>query len=916
MPQITSFDRTSNAAASRVNYGVRTDIVGAGGPRTVLYYGKPTTGGGGGVGYLFCGHWFRVNFSESNTRTAFSWANYSTGNAPGRVSANGTVTFTDRLHIAYTWDGGATSSGMRIYRGVNEAPLAELSYGMAYEGTPPDLSTSEFWLYNTNALNRALAGDSYYLAIWPRVLTLAELQQAQADGPLSVSGCIFLRANGAELVAGSTPVASVGITNVTTDLPPNLNLGGDSAALVVVGSATCAASSVLFTSIPLAASGVAQSAAVSALAVAELPVLASGAASSAGEAALTTGVLLSASSVAAGFAVANLDLVTTVFADFAGANINTATSDVADAATATPTVTVAVRSPDDGEWQQYLFRLDGVAGKTVTVKVSLFEKEDADTYEATYDGPWTATQPNTLNWSRVPTWSVSGGYITYTITPATNSVYIASTVPLNQDTALAWLQDLASTHPTLVHDDLPSRVAFSDGAYVCGRTGLGTDENGRQINALPLYGVRVANDAVGAANKRRIVMFCGVHCGEWNGFHELRGFVDAFATGADSAYLQANFALYVYPLVSALGSYLGYRRMEAKATTGAAGDPNRNWSDGAASVPSVPLWQAILDADHGVNHAEKVVGFIDWHDGKHTSEDRFYYKYDSQTNLAAMQAIIAANLPGIGIRNFTGIAGTTQKYWLDKGVNWSWTAEVSDENQTVAAMVDVGRQWAAILRDTDEAGLLPQPNQLAAAGYGVGEAVVSLSTSIALQSPGVAGVVVGFGIATASQFQSSGVGRVEANASLETAIEIASAAFSLAAGTVGLSIVDASALAMGGHAASRAVTNVATGVSLAPTGGVGGVATALISTAIELQSIGGVIGTGNAVLAVIPGGLTSAATCSFSGTADLSTRVSLQSSGVSVSRAGSVLQTGFSQVRPALRRRFRLPGRARVFRVS
>lgn len=420
---------------------------------------------------------------------------------------------------------------------------------------------------------------------------------------------------------------------------------------------------------------------------------------------------------------------TLVDTDFAGCNVDVPSIVITNPHSTTPTVRFSVRTPDDAEWQQYVAKLTGVADKTVTVEVSVTGKEvDPDTYLGTYQGPWWSPTITADSWTLIGSHSIVSGYKTYSFSPGSNDeVFIASVPPATQDSVLAWIQSLETSHSTLVHDDLPSRVAYNDGAYVCDRSGIGEDENGREISNLPLYGFRLANDALGVFPKRKVVVFSGVHCGEWNGFHMLKGFADEYLTGTYATELQTNFDVYVYPLHSVLGNYLGFRRAEPLPNA-THFDANREWTDGDTTVPTVVKWQAILDADHGVAH-DNVVFFLDFHDGKKTSAQAYYYYQPGWSDQAAYQALISAENASITASESTA-DGTTCDYWESKGVTFAINPEVADEKSTITELEAFGAAYARSIKTADDANLIGEPSEAASVDFTATLAGISLTSAI------------------------------------------------------------------------------------------------------------------------------------------------------------------------------------------
>jgi hypothetical protein len=517
-----------------------------------------------------------------------------------------------------------------------------------------------------------------------------------------------------------------------------LLLSGADNALSGSAVSSSSASGTLTTGISLVGQAVATALAAGTLTAGDTALIGSAVSTTSAQGTLSTGIALTGHAVSTTSASGTLPVTTTTLdADFAGANANTSLSVITDPNSDTPTITIRVRTPDDSEWQQWLFKLNGVRNKTLTIEILLTEKEDSpDAYLGTWEGPWWSTD-NTAGpsgWTNEPGWSqVSGDRMTFTITPgAVDSIYVASLPPWTQDTVAAWINELADDHPTLIHDDLPSRVALGGAAYVCALSGSGVDENGRSITNLPLRGFRIGNDSLGVFPKRRIILFSGVHSLEWNGGLQLRGFVRELLTGIHSTELLTKFDFYIYPLHSIKGNYLGFRRNEAAASYVNNNDANREWADGDTTLATVVQWQGILDVDHGVNHRDKVVGFFDFHDGKNVSDKAWFYYFTSQTGFAEFEDVANDENAEINAVSSAISDGTTSQYFMGKNINFAWTCEVADERSTVAQIEDIGEAYARALKVADDQHQLPRFHPCQGSAVATSSASGVLATAIML----------------------------------------------------------------------------------------------------------------------------------------------------------------------------------------
>ncbi len=142
-------------------------------------------------------------------------------------------------HFATSWNGSTDGTGFAHYASTDGSPIALIATGagQSTSGTPTSAVGKNLYLLNREGLDRSLTGDVAYIARWNRVLSLAELQTAQADGPLSVpDGLILCWANEQDYgPKGYVPVARTAF--VAGALPPNLNLGGDTTAPILTSPA-------------------------------------------------------------------------------------------------------------------------------------------------------------------------------------------------------------------------------------------------------------------------------------------------------------------------------------------------------------------------------------------------------------------------------------------------------------------------------------------------------------------------------------------------------------------------------------------------------------------------------------------------------------------------------------------------------
>lgn len=104
--------------------------------------------------------------------------------------------------LATTYDDALTSSAAHIYHGLYGSALVEAIYGTATNGTgASDASDSaNGWAWfngQVSPYSAAMQGVGYVAVLWPRVLSLHDLNEVVA-GRIAVSGAVVAYASGAQ----------------------------------------------------------------------------------------------------------------------------------------------------------------------------------------------------------------------------------------------------------------------------------------------------------------------------------------------------------------------------------------------------------------------------------------------------------------------------------------------------------------------------------------------------------------------------------------------------------------------------------------------------------------------------------------------------------------------------------------------
>lgn len=576
---------------------------------TVLTYLRPTTGTA--LKYAFSkattsGSWRRFQHTHFTEFWEFDIPSTGGGpSAPRRATANGTAPYDTWQHAAATWDGGLLASGIHIYLGLDGATLSEATYQGGLDGSGSIVADTGGALGIMNRVSdqlRPMLGDVAYVAIWDRVLTLTELQQAQADGPLDVpSGLVVLWANQADLSTYAHSVVGRS-TFVAGTIPSNTNLGGDDPGASVGASAGVAS---------VTGESGADAASVGASAgVATVEGLADADGSSTGAAAGAAVVVgVGAAEVAAIGAAAGVASVTGVAQsiiiddDFEGSSIRVADSSVAgtgdDAVISLKPRALPSEIVSGTRWWSPRARVTGVSGYRPT-----FELLDYGSGDGKYHGGnWGSGRRMLFSYDAV-TWthfdtahSLTGGKVTFRHSTAFTSspVYIAYGRMATPTIVRGWVDAWAAAHPTLV-GQTASSVDFEAGTY-----SSQVDELGRTIPSYPLlaFAIKDASLSPPAGQlKRTLVIEAGMHAAEDSSQHVLKHLVEfLLSSDAQAQQVRANFDTIVYPLVNPVGRAGGHWRGTWEEGPLGEDDGNRHFDEVPGPIELVSVLKTAMLAD-------------------------------------------------------------------------------------------------------------------------------------------------------------------------------------------------------------------------------------------------------------------------------------------------------------------------------
>jgi hypothetical protein len=231
-----------------------------------------------------------------------------------------------------------------------------------------------------------------------------------------------------------------------------------------------------------------------------------------------------------------------------------------------------------GEWRWMYFRINGVNGATPTFTITqnfagdgtpgLHELQEHE-FVYSYDNEhWSFFDNNELLAQNTDKFRFSNS------TPFTqNSVYIAYAIPYSYGRSVAhtqtvlaspWAEPTASANPT---------------SGVIGQTRAATDDIGRSIPALNLYGYRITDPSTDSPTvpKRKVGLATGLHAGEPLGTHTFEGLINwLISDDPRAAALRKKVEFFVYPVLNPSGRFAGMNRTTVANPTH---DPNGLWNE-------------------------------------------------------------------------------------------------------------------------------------------------------------------------------------------------------------------------------------------------------------------------------------------------------------------------------------------------
>lgn len=598
---------------------------------------------------------------------------------------------------------------------------------------------------------------------------------------------------------------------------------------------------------------------------------------------LATGIPLAGAAAAAAGATGSID--TPVVFDYTADRCNLLQDGArtyVSGSGASPTVTMEFKrftNTDAAVVAQRAFvaRLTGLAGKTPTLRVRIFEsapstggKFSGQPPEAASPAGWRPwVSADGVAWAKLTTAGVLDAdqiHRNFVLDAAWGSdvLYFCSHPPWSVGRTQQWVGELKTAYPSFIHETL------SSSGFVVDTTLASSDEFGRSIAAQPLLGFRVTDlGSSPPGGKVKMIWISGTHPEEDPGTWNMKGALDWWLSAdAKAVQMRETIDLYVYPCATPNGRYAGSSRtaIDGNATYRDR-DANRIWTT------SGPDQSGKLKAKILADTGGAAVAFTDWH--ATAGGDGFYSYFKDAVHPAVWDAAIdpytADNTPS----SYSSIAGTSDDWaqalagarytqtheqgmlWLDGPTEWQQAGAASA--QAIADLVNRGYYHAlagaAAAQATATGALAGGAAALEGAAISVSTALAALSTAIQLagQAQAVAAATADLGggpAALAGAAQSAAT----AAADLFTAINLAGAAVAQASASGGLA---GSAAALDGAAAATATAIAALNTATDLGGSAAALSTAAgaLDTAIRLAGLAAGLVTASAGLAGTTAGI-------------------------------------------------------------
>lgn len=377
--------------------------------------------------------------------------------------------------------------------------------------------------------------------------------------------------------------------------------------------------------------------------------------------------------------------VITLSADFDSASL-----DLANSFAVGSSVTLAGRDNfNPGEWKWLYFRADGVAGLAPSFQID----DDFNTGGSSLNGHAMVYSYDQQTWGFFDqnVRSSSQGTFTFNnVAPFTQDhVYVAYGLPYPNERVVAHTQQLAAS-PWV------SPTASGNAALVVGPSAGGVDDLGRVIASREMYGYLITDPSYPASQKKRVVLFGGVHANETLGNFTLEGLVDFLASDAPEAdRLRRQAEFYVYPMVNPDGRFAGYNRSTVEAPTI---DPNRVWDPPSYDgVHDVRVIGEVSRADTGGD----VDYVIDFHSTVNGKDGHYGFVLPEYQTDPLWQNFLALE-PSVNTRNASLIDDTGAKFGRDLlGAEFSITFETQFlAGENIDRFLDLGRNWGLALEQT------------------------------------------------------------------------------------------------------------------------------------------------------------------------------------------------------------------------
>ena len=268
------------------------------------------------------------------------------------------------------------------------------------------------------------------------------------------------------------------------------------------------------------------------------------------------------------------------------------------------------------QWRWVYFKASGVNGVTPDFRISANNFAGGSSAIANHNFRYSLDGEN---WVPFDNHGTTGSIFSFSNNAAFNQdeVWVAHSIPYSYGRAA----DQVAQYKLSPYVS-PTTSANAD--LVIGQSPGGTDDLGRTIAPLDMWGFKLTDNSVPAAGKTKIVLASGLHANEVLGTYTLEGTLEwLLSDDSRASELRKVAEFYVYPMLNPDGRFAGNNRATIDTPNQ---DPNRDWSPTIPGrtwhdEPEIKLSGEAMMADLDVANGGEADYFIDYHSTITTSAD-------------------------------------------------------------------------------------------------------------------------------------------------------------------------------------------------------------------------------------------------------------------------------------------------------